>query len=59
MGERECFKMKMFIMNHWLGIIEMKEDAKMVGRKKHSTGYAFAKLKDNMNSVRAESKETT
>lgn len=43
MGERECFKMKMFIMNQWLGITEMREDAKMAGRKEHSAGCVFAK----------------
>lgn len=25
--------MKMFIMNHWLGIVVMREDAKIVGIK--------------------------
>lgn len=31
--EKECFKVKMFIMNHWSGITIMREDTKTAGRK--------------------------
>lgn len=59
MGERDCIKMKMFIMNQWLGITEMREDAKMARRKTHSAGCVFAKLRGDMNSVKTNSKNTT
>lgn len=46
-------------MNQWLGITKMREDAKMAGRKEHSVGCVFAKLRRDMNSVKTKSKNTT
>lgn len=46
-------------MNQWLGIPIMRENAKIAGRKELSVGCAFGKLRRDMNSVRAESKNTT
>lgn len=50
--------MKMLIMNHWLGITVMREDAKIARRKELSVCCAFGKLRRH-ESVMAESKDST
>lgn len=46
-------------MNHWLRVTVMREEAKIVERRELSVRCACGKLRRDMNSVRAESKNTT
>lgn len=46
-------------MNSWLGIIVMKEDAKIAVKKIFSMGCDSGKLKTHTDSVRAKSRSTT